>query len=121
MSTSPALTQPRNLKKLPIADSRQKQAPKPVGKRSAPVANPEPSKVPAQEVSGRVTKQERVLTLLSQPGGVSVPELMQATEWQQHSVRGFLAGTVKMKLGLRLTSSKADGGDRRYHIAARGR
>jgi hypothetical protein len=41
----------------------------------------------------RATKQERVLTLLSQS------EMMQATDWQQHSVRGFLAGTVKRKLG----------------------
>ena len=43
----------------------------------------------------RVTKQEHVLTLLSQPEGASIEELMQATDWQQHNVRGFLAGTVK--------------------------
>jgi hypothetical protein len=38
----------------------------------------------------RVTKQERVLTLLSQPEGASIEEMIQATNWQQHSVRGFL-------------------------------
>jgi hypothetical protein len=45
--------------------------------------------------------------------------MMQATNWQQHSVRGFLAGTVKKRLGLPLTSSKSDGETRRYRIAAR--
>ena len=43
----------------------------------------------------RVTKQERMLTLLNRPEGASIEEMMQATDWQQHSVRGFLAGTVK--------------------------
>ena len=64
----------------------------------------------------RVTKQERVLTLLSQPNGASIAEMMQATDWQQHSVRGFLAGTVKKKLGFSLTSVKPNDGVRRYRI-----
>ena len=67
----------------------------------------------------RVTKQERVLTLLSQPEGASIEEMMQATDWQQHSVRGFLAGTVKKKLGFPLTSSKPNDGARRYRIETR--
>src|SRR6202023_833202 len=68
----------------------------------------------------RVTKQERVLTLLSQPEGASIEEMMQATDWQQHSVRGFLAGTVKRKLGFSLTSLKPNGGVRRYRTSKRG-
>jgi len=67
----------------------------------------------------RVTKQERVLTLLSQSEGASIEEMMQATDWQQHSVRGFLAGTVKRKLGFSLTSLKPNGGVRRYRIETR--
>ena len=67
----------------------------------------------------RVTKQERLLTLLSQAEGASIEEMMQATDWQQHSVRGFLAGTVKKKLGFSLTTSKAADGVRRYRIATR--
>jgi hypothetical protein len=45
--------------------------------------------------------------------------MMQATNWQQHSVRGFLAGTVKKKLGLALVTSKAEGEARRYRIETR--
>jgi Protein of unknown function (DUF3489) len=45
--------------------------------------------------------------------------MMQATGWQQHSVRGFLAGTVKRKLGFSLTSFKPDDGVRRYRIETR--
>jgi hypothetical protein len=68
---------------------------------------------------GCVTKQERLLTLLSQSKGASIAEMMQATDWQQHSVRGFLAGTVKRKLGFSLTTSKAAGDVRRYRIERR--
>jgi hypothetical protein len=67
----------------------------------------------------RVSKQERVLTLLSQPEGASIAEMIQATNWQQHGVRGFLAGTVKKKLGFPLTSSKPNDGARRYRIETR--
>ena len=66
-----------------------------------------------------MTKQERVLTLLSRTDGASIAEMMQATDWQQHSVRGFLAGTVKRKLGFLLTSLKLDDGVRRYRIETR--
>jgi len=69
-------------------------------------------------VEGRVTKNAQLLQLLNRPEGASIDEMTQATEWQQHSVRGFLAGTVKKKMGLALTSSKAEGDVRRYRIAA---
>jgi Protein of unknown function (DUF3489) len=69
--------------------------------------------------SERVTKQECMLTLLSQSDGVSIQEMMQAKNWQQHSVRGFLAGTVKRKLGFSLTSFKPGDGVRRYRIGPR--
>lgn len=73
----------------------------------------------ATKIEEHVTKQERMLTLLNRPEGASVAEMMQATNWQQHSVRGFLAGTVKKKLGFSLASSKAADDVRRYRIKAR--
>lgn len=69
--------------------------------------------------SAQMTKHDRVLTLLSRREGATIPELMKVTDWQKHSVRGFLAGTVKKKLGFTLTSKKADGELRRYHIEAK--
>ena len=72
----------------------------------------------APEVEG-ATKQERVLTLLGRPEGATIAEMMLATDWQQHSVRGFLAGTVKKKLGLSLTSFRAKDNARNYCIATR--
>ncbi len=70
-------------------------------------------------VEGHVTKNAQLLQLLNRADGASIEDMMQVTEWQQHSVRGFLAGTVKKKMGLALTSSKAEGDVRRYRIATR--
>ena len=85
--------------------------------RPAPAGNTTPETASLDRP--RVTKQELVLTLLSRPNGASIEDLMQATEWQQHSVRGFLAGTVKKKLGFTLTSTKAKGDVRRYRVESK--
>ena len=82
----------------------------PACKRETPLKQP--------PVDGRVTKNAQILQLLNRREGASIEDMMQATEWQQHSVRGFLAGTVKKKMGLALTSSKAEGDVRRYRIAS---
>ena len=62
------------------------------------------------------TKQEAVLTLLRQPSGATIDAMMKATGWQQHSVRGFLAGVVNKHLKLKLASAKVDG-VRVYRVA----
>ncbi|QIG46784.1 DUF3489 domain-containing protein [Nordella sp. HKS 07] len=63
-----------------------------------------------------LTKTDGLLKLLARPGGATIDELAKAAGWQLHSVRGFLAGHVRKKLGLSLSSEKAPGSDRRYSI-----
>src|SRR2546421_10162082 len=61
------------------------------------------------------TKHARILAMLRTPAGATIAALMTATGWQQHSVRGFLAGVVRKKLGLNLVSEPTDKG-RVYRI-----
>ena len=77
-----------------------------------------PSAKATKASSGRATpdsKQDRVVALLRQPRGATLDMLVKATGWQKHSVRGFLAGTVRKKLKLPLLSEKIDGA-RTYRI-----
>jgi hypothetical protein len=62
------------------------------------------------------SKQSRVIAMLQSPAGATIASMMQATGWQQHSVRGFLTGVVRNRLKLKLGSKKVDGA-RVYRIA----
>jgi len=61
------------------------------------------------------SKSGQIIHLLSRENGASIAELTRATGWQTHSVRGFIAGTLKKK-GVEVASNREDGKDRRYSI-----
>jgi hypothetical protein len=64
------------------------------------------------------SKAATILDLLKREDGATLKELMKATGWQPHSVRGFLSGTVGKKMGLAVTSTKGEDGERTYSIKA---
>ena len=79
--------------------------------RSKAVGRPEAKNVRAE------SKQARIIDLLQSPNGTTIAAMMKATDWQSHSVRGFLAGVVRKRLKLKLGSSKVDG-QRVYRVTA---
>ncbi len=61
-------------------------------------------------------KSAKIVSLLQRQNGASIPEIMKATGWQAHSVRGFISGTLKRKQGFVVNSAVEEGKDRRYVI-----
>jgi hypothetical protein len=88
-------------------------------KKAAAVRQGDKNKVVPKSAEAKTranSKQAEVIGMLSQPQGVTIPIIMEQTGWQQHSVRGFLAGVVRKKFGLALQSEKKEGADRIYRI-----
>ena len=86
-------------------------------KRSKSTKAPSTAKTPALPLP-QGSKTATCLAMLRQADGVSLQQLVQATGWQAHSVRGFLSGAVRKKMGLALESVEAPDGIRRYRVAA---
>jgi len=104
-------------RRAPVAPAKAKS-----GKKAAPAKKAPKGRTKAKpakpEVAREGSKTARILDLLKRPGGVTARELMKATGWQPHSVRGFLSGTVGKKMGLTVTSTKGDDGERTYSVEA---
>jgi Protein of unknown function (DUF3489) len=79
-----------------------------------------PDKTTDRKISGRTSagpgKQDLILKKLGSAKGVTLDTLVETSGWQKHSVRGFLSGTVRKKLGLPLVSELGKDGRRRYRI-----
>ncbi|CAK0760300.1 hypothetical protein WCLP8_3170001 [uncultured Gammaproteobacteria bacterium] len=80
-----------------------------------PATRPEPT-APRQPRSG--SKQDQVIALLRRPEGATIAQMIEATGWLSHTCRGALAGALKKKLGLIITSAKIAGGERIYRLPA---
>jgi hypothetical protein len=89
-----------------------KKAPKSAKKAEKPGKAAEAEKPAARQGS----KTAQIVELLKRPGGATLQELMAATEWQPHSVRGFISGTLGKKMGLTVESAKTEDGKRTYSL-----
>ena len=103
------MTKPKSKPKAATRPSSRKTSRPASCKRSAPSAS--------RPTAGPDTKHARIIAMLRKPAGATIAAIMTETEWQQHSVRGFLAGVVRKKLGLNLVSEQTDKG-RIYRIKA---
>jgi Protein of unknown function (DUF3489) len=95
---------------LAYISSTARKAAKPTPRKRLATASSKSAAVP-------VTKHANIIAMLRTPAGTTIAAIMTATDWQQHSVRGFLAGVVRKKLGLNLVSEQTDKG-RVYRIKA---
>jgi hypothetical protein len=104
----PAAGAPEGADEAPVdAPAKRRGRPRKAAPAGADVA-------PARKTRGG-TKQEQVVAMLRRPKGATIAEIVAATEWQSHTVRGFFAGALKKKLGLTVISEKV-GSERVYRI-----
>jgi len=93
-------------------------APKKGANARKKVAKPERTKPTAKKASTPrpESKGAKILEMIGRAKGATLAEIMKATDWQAHSVRGFLSTAAK-KHGLKIESTKTESGDRLYKIA----
>jgi len=98
------------------AKSKPKAAPRSAARKTSKSKPRARAVGPSPKTTARPdTKHARIIAMLRAPAGTTVAAIVAATEWQPHSVRGFLAGVVRKKLGLNLVSEQTDKG-RFYRI-----
>ena len=121
--TAPALgnsDQPKAAKKARVAQRRAHVVPSKAKSGKKATSAKKRASAPKGGKKAKVTREgsktAKILDLLKRPGGATAKELMKATGWQPHSVRGFLSGTVGKKMGLTVISTKREDGERSYSV-----
>ena len=89
--------------------SSKKRSPKSTAARAMTAKPAQPAITDLEKKNDAGSKQARVIEMLQSPTGMTIAAMMKETGWQQHSVRGFLAGVVRKNLELKLNSKKIDG------------
>jgi hypothetical protein len=93
----------------PVAEPAPVEAKKKRGRlrKAATASAHKPAAAPCKTRAD--TKQSQLIAMLRRKQGATIAQIVEATEWQAHSIRGFFAGALKKKLGLTVTSEKVDG------------
>jgi hypothetical protein len=117
----PSTTKDASHKKgAPKSHKGAKKATKPARKKASkkePKAASKPASKPKEAAPPReFSKKAVVLDLLRRPKGATMAEIAKVTDWQNHSIRGFISGNVAKKMGLTVESSKNDAGERTYKL-----
>jgi hypothetical protein len=117
--TAPAAAtiEPKATKKATAGARRAQAAPAKAkaGKKATPKKKAPRS---ARNDARKGSKTATILDLLKRPGGATAKELLKATSWQPHSLRGFVSGTLGKKMGLTVISAKGEDGERSYSVKA---
>ena len=113
-----AATAPTGANKGKAATKAPKKAKSTVKPKPAKAAKRKSSKAAAKPTTARDgSKKAEVIGLLQRKGGATLTQIMKATGWQAHSVRGFISGALGKKMGLTVESAKREDGERVYSIA----
>jgi len=111
-----ALMNERNLKVHDVLRAAGIEALTPDGEAVSGLGIADPSPPPKPARKPRETKQQVLIDMLQRDGGATMEQMVEATGWLAHTVRGAISGALRKKLGLTVVSEKVDGRGRVYRI-----
>ncbi len=110
IETKPAKKATAGARRANVAPAKAKAGKKATPKKKAPRS--------ARNDVREGSKTATILEMLKRPDGATAKELLKVTGWQPHSLRGFISGTLGKKMGLAVTSTKGEDGERNYSVQA---